>query len=263
MSAAEPPVALSVVVPVFRGAAQVPSAVERLVAGLEGHVPDFEIVLVDDGSGDGTSDALRAAAASDPRVRSVHLPANRGKGAAVAAGMAAARGRVRAFTDVDVPYGTAPIVEMHARIAAGGADAAIGDRQLPGSSIHDHVPLVRRVASFAFARLVRLLAPTDTLDTQCGVKAFDGEVAARLFPLVREPGFAFDAEALFLCRRFGLRVVRLAVRLERTGPSTVSVGRVAVPMLRSVARLRGRWRRGEYADAWLSARGAARRGAPS
>lgn len=255
MSAAEPPVALSVVVPVFRGAAQVPSAVERLVAGLEGHVPDFEIVLVDDGSGDGTSDALRAAAASDPRVRSVHLPANRGKGAAVAAGMAAARGRVRAFTDTDVPFGTAPIVGMYEAIRSGRVDVAVGDRRLPESQYYSTVPLARRLASHAFMAIVRLLAPCDALDTQCGLKAFDGEVASRLFPLVREQRFAFDAEVLYLCRKFGLRVARQPVSLVHCGPSSVSITRVAIPMLVAVSKLRFRWCAGGYRDPWLSSRG--------
>lgn len=253
------PCELSVIVPIFRGAELVAPSVARLVEGLTPTVPDFEVVLVDDGSGDGTADAVRRAAASDDRVRGVVLERNQGKGGAVAAGMLSARGLVRAFTDADVPFGTGPIVAMHRAIRAGDADVAVGDRRLAASRYYEAVPPLRRFASYVFTEVVSLLAPCDASDTQCGVKALDGEVAAHIFPILRERGFAFDAEMLYLCRKYGLRVAREPVSLLHTGPSTVSLTRVALPMLASVAQLRLRWRTGGYREPWLAARGARRR----
>jgi glycosyltransferase involved in cell wall biosynthesis len=249
---------LSIVLPVFDGRDQVASAVSRLFDELRGRVPSLEIVLVDDGSRDGSADAIRLAAGTHANVVAEVFPENRGKGAAVTRGMLLAKGRVRAFTDIDIPYGAEPILRMYQAIRSGEFDAAVGDRRLPGSNYYQHITAIRRVTSHAFAVLATILAPCDTLDTQCGVKAFDGQVAAHMFPLLRERGFAFDAEALFLCRRYGLRVSRQPVSLVNTGPSTVSVARVALPMLRSIAKLRPRWRLGRYRDEWLTDRGRGR-----
>ena len=244
---------LSVVLPIFNGAQQVATSVERLVGGL-GAAGTFEIVLVDDGSTDGTRDAILRAASADARVVPVLLDRNQGKGAAVTAGMVRAGGRVRVFTDVDVPFGVPSILEIRRRILAGEADVIAGDRRLEASDYYRHIPLLRRFASFAFSALVWVLAPADTLDTQCGLKGFDGAVAARIFPLLRERGFAFDAELLFLCRKFGVRVAGQPVSLVHAGPSTVSVRHVALPMLASVAKFRPRWLGGAYADPALAAR---------
>lgn len=242
---------LSVVLPVYDGAGLVPRAA-RILAETFSQAPcRAEFVFVDDGSTDGTHESIAACAAADPRVRLVRLPVNRGKGAAVAAGMAAARGRVRAFTDADVPFGAEPLLEMYRRIASGACDAAVGDRSHPHSETVARVTAARRTASWCFSSIARLLAPTDVRDTQCGVKAFDGEIAALLFPSLLETGFAFDVEVLFVLKRYGFRLDRVPVRLQSSGPSTVHLVHVALPMLVSLSKLRGRWRSGAYEHSGL------------
>jgi len=126
----DPAPQVSIVVPAYESAAYIADTVERLVAAFEDLGVTGEVVVVDDGSRDGTL----ATVPDLPGVRVVALAQNGGKGAALRAGMRIARGEVRGFTDADLPYGTAPLAFAVHCIRDRGFHAAIGDRTLPGSS---------------------------------------------------------------------------------------------------------------------------------
>jgi dolichyl-phosphate beta-glucosyltransferase len=203
VSAAIP--ALSVVVPAYNEAARLPPTLERVRAYLDGAGTDYEIVVVDDGSADATSEVARAHGATVVRNER-----NRGKGHAVRRGMLLARGRRRLMTDADL---STPIEELPRLLAPldAGYDIAIASRALPGSNIEVRQPAYREGMGRVFNLCVRLLAVPGLHDTQCGFKAFTAEAAERSFEPARLDGFSFDVETLFIARRLGLRIAEVPV----------------------------------------------------
>lgn len=240
------PFRLSVVVPSFREES-IGRTVQRLRAELadverEGSAASgggggVEIVVVDDGSGDDTAD-LAAAAGADQVVR---LPVNRGKGAAVRAGVLAARGGVIAFTDADLSYAPAHLLRLLAEVE-GGWDVVVGNRHHPESTTLAPTSHLRVIGSRGINALTRLVLTGRYPDTQCGLKAFRADAARSIFGSARLDGFAFDVEVLHLVERAGWRITDVPVEVENSARSTVNVGRDAVRLARDLLRIR-RWRR--------------------
>ena len=205
MSAAVALPELSVVIPAFNEASRLPPTLERVRAYLDARGRPYEILVVDDGSGDDT--AARAQAAGVTVLRN---GVNRGKGYSVRQGMLAARGARRLMTDADL---STPIEELE-RLAARmdeGFDVVIASRALPLSRIEVHQGAFRENMGRAFNLLVRLLVLPGLLDTQCGFKLFSAAAAEAAFSRARLDGFAFDVEALFIARQRGFRVAELPV----------------------------------------------------
>lgn len=224
---------LSLVIPAHDEARRLPQALDRLAAWLASLPLRVEVIVVDDGSGDATA---IVAAAHPIGCGVIRLAANSGKGAAVRVGMLAARGRVVAFTDADVPYRMDALNRAFALIASGGADLACGARDLDASAATVRRATHREVASAAFRALCRVLVSRDVRDTQCGLKAFSMRAAREIFPRVHADGFGFDAEVILVARRLGLVAARVPVVLVSDAGSTVSVRRHAPRMIREVVR---------------------------
>lgn len=238
---------VSVVLPCYRCARTIGASVERLGAYLPSVTRDWEIVLVDDGSGDDTAEVLEALADGE-RVRTLCLDANRGKGAAVSAGMRAARGRCRIFTDADLPYHLVTIERCMERVRA-GHPAVFGNRRLQASD-ESAQTLGRRSASLVVRGLVGMLLGRHDVDTQCGLKAFSGPLADSLFPLLRVEGFLFDVELTLLLTRAGIELDFLPVTLAGSDASSVRLLRTGVRTVRESWQLwRGRRRRAEEREA--------------
>jgi glycosyltransferase involved in cell wall biosynthesis len=241
---------LSLVMPAFQAAARIGLNVERAVEHLRLRGLAGEVIVADDGSSDGTA----ARVPELPNVRVLRLP-HRGKGGALRAGMAAASGAIRAFTDTDLPYGLEPLDAALERLADGRVAAVVGDRTLPDSTFAS--PPVRRALSTFAGLAFRGLAGGGTRDPQCGFKAFRGDVAGEVFRLARVDGFAIDIEVLFLLRRYGLSVQSIPVRLEAggAGSSTVHLLRDSAAAARDVAAIRLRWALGRYRSTALATAG--------
>jgi dolichyl-phosphate beta-glucosyltransferase len=239
---------LSIVVPVFDGADLIAPGLALLTEALEKRPGTWEIVVVDDGSRDGTAERVPAS----ERVRLVRLPRNRGKFGALKAGMAAARGRCRIFTDADVPYDLEALAYIESLVTGRGFHIVVGDRTLDASAEAERRPWPRAAASAVFTALVRLFVTGGLFDTQCGLKGFRGDVADLLFPLLTIQGFAGDVELLYVALKYNLEIRRIPVRLRRHETSTVRFGAHAPEMLRDALRLRGKWVRGLYRSEGLS-----------
>lgn len=209
---------LSVVVPCYQCADTVAGSIAQLVAHLDALPLVWELVLVDDGSRDGTGDVLLAHADA-PRVVPVRLPVNRGKGRAVSVGMRRARGACRIFTDADLPYGLEPI-DRCLELVREGSLAVFGNRLLADSDARAQ-PWVRRGVGRVVQLLVGALLGRRDIDTQCGFKGFAGPVADVLFTDLRTDGFLFDVEITLLLVRAGVRIDFLPVELVRSESSTV------------------------------------------
>ncbi len=212
--------ALSVVVPCFDCADAVEDSLALLRTHLEGLGITWEIVLVDDGSADDTGSVVETLA-DGVKVRAARLPVNRGKGRAVATGMAMARGRCRLFTDADLPYRLDAVAGALDRVLA-GHPAVFGNRRLAGSDARA-ASAVRRWASGLVRRVVGWALGRSDLDTQCGFKAFSGPLAEAVFPLLRVDGFLFDVELCLLLTQAGVEIEAVPVTLINQDTSTVHV----------------------------------------
>lgn len=227
---------LSVVVPAYNEEARLGPSVRRIIDYCEAERPDYELLVVDDGSGDRTVAVAREAAAGADRVRMIEQGTNRGKGAAVRAGMLAARGRYRIFSDADLATPIEELAKLQAAVDA-GADVAIASRGLADSDIRTRQHPLRELMGRTFNLIVRMSLMGGIKDTQCGFKLFTAEAAEELFGRARVDGFAFDVELLYLARdRF--RVAEVPVVWRHVDESKVSPGVDAARMFLDVLKIR-------------------------
>jgi len=237
--AAGPEPALSVVVPAFNERARLPATLERLRAHLDAAGEPYECLVVDDGSGDGTAEVALAAGEAWPELGCLRLEANRGKGAAVQAGMLAARAPLRLFSDADLSTPIDEIARLRAALAA-GADIAIASRGLPASRVEVRQAWTREAMGKTYNRIVQLLVLPGIHDSQCGFKLFSGAAARTCFGPLVTLRFGFDAEVLLRARQAGLRVAEVPVRWENAAGTRVNSVRDSSQMLTDLVRLRRR-----------------------
>ena len=227
---------LSVVIPAYNEVARLEPTLHRVIDYCRAHHPAFEILVVDDGSTDGTADLALRVAAAEPRLRLVALGANRGKGAAVRTGVLEARGREILFSDADLATPIEELGKLRAHLTD-GRDIAIGSRAAPGADIRVRQHPVRELMGRSFNLMVRLAALGGIRDTQCGFKLFRREAARDLFGRARLDGFAFDVEILWLARgRY--QVAEVPVVWSHVDDSKVSPGGDAARMFVDLVRIR-------------------------
>ena len=225
----------TVIVPAFEEAEGIGATVTAIRVALTDLAAEggLEIVVVDDGSTDATADAALAAGADQVVVQ----PENRGKGAAVRAGVAAARGRTVAFTDADLAYSPDQLLRVIGEVERGW-DVAVGNRRHPDTERVQGAGALRDLGSRAVSLLAMGVLLSHPHDTQCGLKAFRSDVAKTVFALARVDRFAFDIEVLHLIERHGFTVVEVPVRLSAGERSTVRLVRDTLRLLRDLWRIR-------------------------
>lgn len=204
---------ISIIIPAYNEEKRLPSTLARIVEYVSASgTPVTEILVVDDGSRDGTAAAVSDFARRHPCVRLVQNPGNRGKGYSVRHGMLEAKGDWALFTDADL---SSPIEELEKLIEAAernSAQVAFGSRALDRSLVGVHQPLLREYAGRFFNLVMRLVTGLKFHDTQCGFKLFQREAAREIFSRQRLERFGFDAEVLFIARLLGYRAVEAPVR---------------------------------------------------
>jgi dolichyl-phosphate beta-glucosyltransferase len=225
------------VIPAFNEARRLPRYLAQIVTYFDGRSEGYEVLVVDDGSTDGTADVVTEIVRAHPTVRVLRHDRNEGKGAAVRRGMLAARGDYRLFADAD---GATPIVELkrlEAALAA-GAQLAIGSRARLDPSVSVVARPHRVVAGRVFSWIVQRLAVSGVVDSQCGFKVFTATAAEDLFGQLRTPGFGFDVELLLLARAAGYRVAEVPVNWTDQPGSKVRVLANGPRMLWEIAAAR-------------------------
>jgi dolichyl-phosphate beta-glucosyltransferase len=228
---------LSIVVPAFNEEQRLPATLTRMRAYLDGRNEDYEVLIVDDGSGDNTLAMSREVAKEWPQLQVLALERNTGKGAAVRLGMLMAKGEHRVFSDADLSTPIEEVEELRARLV-GNCAVAIASRALPESQIDVHQPGRREVMGRTYNRLLRVAALRGLHDTQCGFKAFTADAAVACFTPLKTLRFGFDAEVLLRARRLGWTVAEVPVRWEHKEDSRVSAMRDSVGVLFDLVRLR-------------------------
>jgi dolichyl-phosphate beta-glucosyltransferase len=213
---------ISVIIPAYNEEKRLPSTLARVIEYVDAKRFSFaEILVVDDGSRDGTVAAVSALALRHPCLRLLQNPGNRGKGYSVRHGMLEAKGEWALFTDADL---SSPIEELEKLIEAAerkSVQVAIGSRALDRSLVGVHQPMLREYAGRFFNLVMRSVTGLKFHDTQCGFKLFQRDAARRIFSLQRLERFGFDAEILFIAERLGYRAVEVPVRWNDVAGSKV------------------------------------------
>lgn len=192
------------IIPAFNERNRLPRALElirRYVATTKG---DWDVIVVDDGSTDGTADLVREYAVRWPQVRLLQQGRNLGKGAAVKAGIEASRAPIVGFTDADL---AAPIEQIGLLVDdLSDCEIAIVSRALPGAILGSRQSVAREAMGKMYSRLTAAMVLRGVPDAQCGLKLFRAEAAREVFKRVTEDGITFDTESLLVATQRGFRI---------------------------------------------------------
>ncbi|MBI2215420.1 MAG: glycosyltransferase [Acidobacteria bacterium] len=237
---------VSIVVPAYNEASRIATTVARISGYFAPSGLTWEIVVVDDGSTDGTAAIVETLAARDPSLRLLVSEANAGKGSATRRGVLEARGATIAFVDADFPYETQSLGDAVALVQSGVAEIAIGSRTARSEPGDPSYSLSRSVIGRLMSLAVRsFFVRRGIYDVQCGLKAFDASAAAVLFGDSRLSGFAFDVEILYLADKYGYRIARVPV-MPRSHGRRLNVTRESLRMARDLLSVWKNDRRGLY-----------------
>jgi dolichyl-phosphate beta-glucosyltransferase len=216
-------VSLSIVIPAYNEEKRLQKTLDAVAGFIAGRAWSFiEVIVVNDGSIDGTPNLVTAAAKRNPVFRVLSNPGNRGKGYSVRHGMIEARGDWRLFTDADL---SAPIAEFDKLLSAAesaGAAVAFGSRALDRSLVEKHQSMFREYSGRFFNLVMQLITGLPYRDTQCGFKLYRADAARAIFGRQQLDGFGFDVENLFIARLLGFQSVEVPVRWSDVAGTKVS-----------------------------------------
>lgn len=227
---------LSVVIPAYNEATRIGATLHALADATAGQ--DVEVVVVDDGSTDDTAAVAESLLDFSGHRQILRLDHNQGKGAAVRAGVLAARGQLILCMDADLATDLEALPRFLDDLR--DADVVVGSRAVPGAVVMQGTR-DRAVMGRVFNRLARWSTGVHIHDTQCGFKAFQGPAARTIFGLARCDRFAFDVEVLVLAERLGLRVIERPVTWTAVEGSSVRRVSDSARAACDVVRIAWRW----------------------
>ena len=238
---------LSVVVPAYNEAARIDETLDSIASYLADRDRDDEVIVVDDGSTDGTTDVVLTHAPAFRRLRVLPAGFNGGKGRAVRLGMLAASGRHRLFLDAD---NSTDIRELDRLMAAADAEpvepaVVIGSIATAASVVTREQSWLRSSMGRAGNRLIQRLVLPGITDSQRGFKVFSGPACDQIFSRCRVDGWAFDVEVLAVARALGHHVLEVPITWEHRDGGQIRPS-AYVETLRDVFRIRRDLRRDRY-----------------
>ncbi len=230
---------VSIVIPAYNEEKRIPGFLDDVRKYLDGKKEKIEVLVVDDGSKDGTASVVENISSLDPRVRLVRQIPNQGKGAAVKRGVLEAKGDFVVFADAD---GATPIVELDKflPVAEKGDDVLVGSRKAGAGSVERQRDFIRSLMGFTFYKIVNFFAVPAIKDTQCGFKLFRRDVAKKLFGSCAEKGWAFDVELLYLAQMRGFKITEIPVNWHEVEGSKVNPLKDSIKMFIAIFRIRRR-----------------------
>ncbi len=202
----------------------------------------YELIFSDDGSADGTYEAIPTAEAVGARhgtIVPIRTSANYGKGAAVRRGAIASTGDVVMYTDCDLAYGTDSIIDAVNVMKKDGCDMLAGSRAIHPDGYKNYTK-IRKFASRVYIKTLNLITGLKVTDSQCGFKMFKKELAHRIFPLAETDGWAFDLELFLLAKREGAVMHEFPVSVINHRESRINVLSDSVKMLREMIIIKNR-----------------------
>lgn len=203
---------LSIIIPAYNEEALIVSTLEGLQTYLSTRPEQYEIIVIDDGSQDKTTELIEQwQLCNQVELRLLVNAQNMGKGFSIQRGVLESRGQFIIFIDADLPYELQAIDEFLKALRE-GCDLAVGSRVLPGSQVKG-VPVLRYVSGQIFSWMVQAVLFKGLPDTQCGFKSFRAGAAKEIFRRLTIGGFGFDVEMLYIARKLKLAVRPVAVRM--------------------------------------------------
>ena len=227
---------LSVIIPAYNESSRIIPTIERITQYLASRKITYELLVVDDGSSDGTDKTIQKLAQADDSIRLLRNEINKGKGNAVKRGVVSSWGELVFFTDADL---STPIEEIEKFLPEFPAyDVVIGSRSIEGADVRLREPLYREILGKTFNKFAQAACVPGIVDTQCGAKMFKKDVAQRIFPLVQTSRFAFDVEVLFLAMQFGYKIKEIPIRWFYSANTRVRTFLDGPKMLWDIFRIR-------------------------
>jgi dolichyl-phosphate beta-glucosyltransferase len=236
-------VKLSIVIPAYNEESRLPSTLDSIFEYFEGKPYTLEVIVVNDGSSDHTSEVVRNNSHYGSQLGLIAFDENHGKGYAVKKGLLQAQGELVMYDDAD---GASPIEEFHKLIHAidDGFDIAIGSRAIEKELVEDL--WYRRLLGTVFNALIKLIVINDFQDTQCGFKLFKRHCAQEIFNKVCLNGFSFDVEVLFLAKKLGYKIAEIPILWHSVPGSKINIFIDSPLMLLAVMKIRLRDLMGKY-----------------
>ncbi|MDS1029675.1 glycosyltransferase family 2 protein [Bacillota bacterium LX-D] len=233
---------LSVVIPAYNEEKRLPKTLQKISSFLQGKDYAYEILVVNDGSKDGTKQVAEDFQKKDLNIRVIDNPQNMGKGYAVRNGMLQARGQYFLFTDSDLSTPIEELDKFWSKFQE-GYQVVIGSRALKNSVIKVSQPFYRVLMGKTFNVIVRFLFWTRIKDTQCGFKCFTQEAAQAVFPKQQIWGFGFDVEVLFIARKLGYKICEYPVEWVNSPDTRVSALKDSLKMFWELLKIRSSLRK--------------------
>jgi len=224
---------VSIIIPAYKEEERLGSTLQKINNYFQSKNLTYEIIVVDDGSNDKTSDIATAY----PNVKALIQPVNMGKGAAVRRGMLQSTGSFRLFTDADL---STPIHEFDKLYDAyqNGNEVVIGSRAVDSSMIKVHQPFYRELMGKTFNKIVQFLVVKGISDTQCGFKGMSSNAAMNIFSKCKIDGFGFDVEMLYLSDKLKYKIKEIPVEWYNDDRSKVDPIKDSIKMFLEILKIR-------------------------
>lgn len=229
--------AISLIIPSYNEQSRIAPTLRNAAEYLSANYPEFELIVVDDGSSDQTKAVVLELAKEIPQLRLLALNNNRGKGYAVKFGVLNSRGLLVGFADAD---GSTPIEELKrlSQALANGAEIAIGSRALKSNDTQVEALWYRRLLGRLFNLVINLVVVPGIADTQCGFKLFTRRAADFVFSRQSSERFSFDVEILHIAQRAAIGIAEVPVNWHNVPGSKVNLITDALQMLYDACRFR-------------------------
>ena len=238
---------LTVCIPMYNEAEIVSSAVTQLTDALEKAAPEhgfeYEVIFSDDGSADNcksiAEDTIRTLSLKSGEVKVVRSDVNMGKGHAIRLAVSHSTGDIVLYTDCDLAYGVDVISEAYDLITKEdfGGDILIGSRNLRADGYEGYT-FMRKLASKIYIKVICIIAGFKLTDSQCGFKAFKGDIARRVFSIATINGWAFDLEILLTAQKLGYTIKEFPVKIINHRESKIHLAGDSIRMLRDLMKIK-------------------------
>ena len=236
---------LSLVIPAYNEEKRIGKTLEVFYEYLYKTFPEFELIVVNDGSKDNTLAVLQSYKEKMPKLKLLTYEKNRGKGGAVKYGVENAEGDYVFFTDADMPYPIENVEHAYGIFEKTGADAVLGKRKQTENG--EKYPWYRNIISKAFSMFVNIVLHIHTTDTQCGFKGFTRKTAQKIFSVSKLTGWGFDVEIFFLADKYDMKIERIEVELFHNNEgSKINVLKDSIKMFRELLCIRKNNKLGLY-----------------